>query len=70
MSMELSEAHISFVYPPHAPSTHPRSWATTSKITVEAKRLAYNLTQIINGASIEEEREETPNAGGPSGANN
>jgi len=60
MSMELSKAHISFVYPPHAPSAHPQSWATTSKIAIEAKRLAYNLTQIINSASTEEEWEETP----------
>jgi len=59
MSMELSEAHISFVYPPHTPSTHPRSWATTSEIAVEAKHLFYNLAQLINSASTEE-REETP----------
>jgi hypothetical protein len=71
MSMELSEAHISFVYPPCAPSAHPRSWATTSKIAVEAKPLFYNLAQLINGASTEEEREESPpKAGEPSGVNN
>ena len=60
MSMELSEAHISFVYPPRAPSAHPRSWATTSEIAVEAKHLVCNLAQLINGASTEEEQEETP----------
>src|SRR5882762_3266998 len=60
MSMELSEAHISFVYPPCAPSAHPRSRATASKIAVEAKHLFYNLAQLINGASTKEEREESP----------
>jgi hypothetical protein len=71
MSMELSKAHVSFVYPPHAPSTHPQSWATASEITIEAKHLAYNLAQIINGTSTKEEREETPSkAGGPSSVNN
>jgi hypothetical protein len=30
MSQELLEAHITFTYPPHAPSAHPQSWATTS----------------------------------------
>ena len=72
MSMELSEAHISFVYPPRAPSAHSRSWATASEIAIEAKHLAYNLIQLINGASTEEERQETPppDAGEPFGVNN
>jgi len=71
MSMELSKAHISFIYPPRTPSAHPRSWATASEIAIEAKCLAYNLTQLINGTSTEEEWEETPpDAGGPFGANN
>ena len=38
MSRELSDAHVTFTYPPHAPSAHPQSWATASKIAVEAKR--------------------------------
>ena len=71
MSKELSEAHIAFAYPPRAPSAHPRSWATASEIAVEAKRLAYNLTQIVNGVSTDEESEDTPSdAAGPSGAIN
>ena len=46
---------MNFAYPPHAPSSHPQSWATTFEITVEAKHLAYNLVQIVNGTSAEEE---------------
>ena len=71
MSRELSDAHITFTYPPRAPSAHPQSWATASEIAVEAKRLAYNLTQIVNGVSTEEEFEDIPSdAAGPSGAIN
>ena len=71
MSMELSEAHISFVYPPCAPSAHPRSWATASKIAIEAKRLAFNLNQIVNGASTKEEFKDVPSdAVGSSGVIN
>jgi hypothetical protein len=32
MSRELSDAHITFTYPPRTPSAHPRSWATASEI--------------------------------------
>jgi hypothetical protein len=71
MSRELSDAHITFTYPPRAPSAHPRSWATASEIAVEAKRLAFNLNQIVNGASTEEEFEDIPSdAAGSSGAIN
>ena len=71
MSRELSDAHITFTYPPRAPSAHPQSWATASEIAVEAKRLAYNLNQIGNGVSTEEEFEDIPSdAAGPSGAIN
>ena len=71
MSKELSEAHVAFTYPPRAPSAHPRSWATASEITVEAKRLALNLKQLVNGASTEEEFEDIPSdAAGSSGAIN
>jgi hypothetical protein len=71
MSRELSDTHITFTYPPHAPSAHPQSWATASEITVEAKRLAFNLNQIVNGASTEEEFEDVPfDAAGSSGAIN
>jgi len=62
MSQELLEAHITFTYPPHAPSAHPQSWATTSKIAIEAKHIAFNLIQLINGVSIEEEHENVPPA--------
>jgi len=48
-------------------STHPTLLALTleagqplSKIAIEAKRLFYNLAQLINGVSTEEEREESP----------
>jgi hypothetical protein len=71
MSIALSKAHIAFVYPPRTPSAHPRSWATTSEIAVDTKRLAFNLVQLINGTSSEEEREDTPSdAAESSGANN
>jgi hypothetical protein len=71
MSRELSDAHITFAYSPCALNAHPRSWATASKITVEAKHLAFNLIQIINGASTEEEHEDVPSdAAGSSGAIN
>jgi len=60
MSIELFEAHIAFIYPPHAPSTHPWSWATTSEIAVDAKHLSFNLIQLINGASSKEEWEDAP----------
>jgi hypothetical protein len=71
MSKELSEAHITFTYPPRTPSAHPRSWATTSEIVVEAKRLAYNLNQIVNGTSTEEEFEDiSSDVAGSSGAIN
>ena len=52
-------------------NAHPRSWATTSEIAIEAKSLAYNLIQLTNGVFTKEEQEETPpNAGGPSSVNN
>ena len=71
MSKELSEAHVAFAYPPRALSAHPWSWATTSEIVVEAKRLAFNLKQIVNGASTKEEHEDVPsNAAGSSGVIN
>src|ERR1700674_1404447 len=71
MSRELSDAHITFTYPPRAPSAHPQSWATASKIPVEANCLALNLNQIINGAPTEEEFEDIPsNVAGSSGAIN
>jgi hypothetical protein len=70
MSRELSDTHITFTYPPHALSAHSQSWATASEIAVEAKHLAYNLNQIVDGASIEEEFEDIPSdAAGSSGAN-
>jgi hypothetical protein len=49
MSMELSEAHIAFIYPSCTPSTHPQSWATAAEIAVDTKHLAFNLVQIVNG---------------------
>jgi hypothetical protein len=71
MSRELSDTHIMFTYPPCAPSVHPKSWATASKIAVEAKHLAFNLIQIINGTSTKEEHEDVPsNTAGSSGAIN
>ena len=71
MSKELSEAHVAFAYPSRTLSAHPRSWATASEIAVEAKRLAYNLNQIVNGISIEEEFEDIPSdAAGSSGVIN
>jgi hypothetical protein len=71
MSRELSDAHVTFTYPPRTLSAHPRSWATASKIAIEAKRLALNLKQIVNGASTKEEFEDIPsNAAGSSGAIN
>jgi hypothetical protein len=71
MSRELLDAHITFTYPPHALSAHPQSWATASEITVEAKRLAFNLIQIVNGASTGEEHKEVPsNAAGSPGVIN
>ena len=54
-SMEHSKAHIAFIYPPRAPSTHPQSWATAAAITVDAKHLVFNLVQLINSASSKEE---------------
>src|ERR1700676_1660917 len=69
--LRSSEAHVAFAYLPHAPSAHPRSWAIASEIAVEAKRLAYNLNQIVNGISIEEEFEDIPSdVAGPSGTIN
>ena len=71
MSRELSNAHITFTYPPHTPSTHPRSWVIASEIAVEAKHLAFNLNQIINSASTKEEFEDIPSdVAGSSGAIN
>jgi hypothetical protein len=71
MSKELSKAHVAFTYPPCTLSAHPRSWATASKIAVEAKCLAYDLNQIVNGISTEEEFEDIPSdAAGPSGTIN
>jgi hypothetical protein len=71
MSRELSDAHVTFTYPPCTPSTHPRSWVTASEIAVEAKRLALNLKQIVDGASTKEEFEDIPSdAAGSSGAIN
>ena len=71
MSKELSKAHVAFTYPPRAPSAHPQSWATASKIAIEARCLAYNLNQIINSTSTEEEFEDIPSdAAGSSGAIN
>src|SRR5882762_5835716 len=71
MSRELYNSHITFTYPPCALSAHPQSWVTTSEIAVEAKCLAFNLKQIINGASTEEEFEDVPsNATGSSGVIN
>jgi hypothetical protein len=60
MSRELSDAHIMFIYPPHAPSAHPRSWATASKIAIEAKRVVFNPIQIVNGVSTKEEHKDVP----------
>jgi hypothetical protein len=71
MSRELSDAHITFTYPPCTPSAHPQSWATASEIAVEAKHLAFNLNQIINGASTKEEFKDIPfDAAGSSGVIN
>jgi len=71
MSKELSDTHITFTYPPHALSAHSQSWATASEIAVEAKHLVYNLNQIVNGTSTEEEFEDIPSdAAGSSGAIN
>ena len=71
MSRELSDAHVTFTYPPRTLSTHPRSWATASEIAVEAKCLALNLKQIVNGTSTKEKFEDIPSdAAGSSGAIN
>jgi len=71
MSIELSKAHIAFIYPPHAPSTHPQSWATATEIAVDTKCLAFNIVEIVNGTSSEEEQEDTPSdAVKSSGVNN
>jgi hypothetical protein len=71
MSRELSDAHITFTYPPHTLSAHPQSWATTSEIAIEAKCLAFNLNQIVNSATTKEEFEDIPSdAAGSSGVIN
>jgi hypothetical protein len=71
MSRELSDAHVTFTYPPRTLSTHPRSWATASKIAIEAKRLALSLKQLVNGTSTKEEFEDIPSdAAGSSGVIN
>jgi|SRR5882762_8382255 len=71
MSRELSDAHVTFTYPPRTLSAHPRSWATASEIAIEAKRLALSLKQLINGTSTEEEFEDIPSdAAGSSGVIN
>jgi hypothetical protein len=44
---------------------------TASEIAIEAKRLALNLKQLVNGASTEEEFKDIPSdAAGSSGAIN